>query len=572
MPPIAVIVLPLVSLIFAIETAPAVIKSVALNGTGVQVNLTTQVGQPYNDRSIEKDLRELWSTGRFDDIRVETTEDEDGTAIVFKVVENRDVRLHEIRVEPSSYGLRFTVPEGTQLTRRRVHEIALEAQRQLNSQGYLDARVDWSLAPYAGNQSDLRLAVKAGDPMRVKEVEFTGDSALDARELRGELRALRIRRVLPKLPGLWDGWRLFPAYSPEAVDADAARLRSWYLSNGYFDVDVRADDVELRRTDAKIRFVVRPGPRFQVREWTVDHWATHAEGSARPEADLCTALFRERRDAERHGIPDFWVRLKVQRTDGGARLSAEIDRGQAYRVGRIDFAGNRHFEDAFVRRNLLLDEGDLFDQLLLRKSIARLNRSAAFEPVTDANVAIRTSEKSGEAAIGLQLVERKHGAWRLSGPVGPASFGGPLEASISSRLPAWGAGLFELSTYAASFSLLGFARPIIPVLSVVSKGPLLPVLALERPFSPGEGWKSGMAAAPQLGWRFSALGYAATQLRQRLIPRLMGDRGLIQDLPVTVERPQAEMTMVCEPPKPRFTMLRTGAALGLQFAGAALGF
>ena len=28
-----------------------------------------------------------------------------------------------------------------------------------------------------------------------------------------------------------------------------------------------------------------------------------------------------------------------------------------------------------------------------------------------------------------------------------------------------------------------------------------PILALQRPFMPGEGWKSGLFWAPQLGWR-----------------------------------------------------------------------
>ena len=347
--------------------------------------------------------------------------------------------------------------------------------------------------PYAGNETDLRLIVKAGDPVRVKEIEFTGHPELNAKELRGALQGLRIRRVIPKLPGLWEGWRLFPAYSPEGVDAGAARLRSWYLSKGYFDVEVRTDDVELSHTDEKVGFVVQSGPRYYVHSWTVsrtgvDQPVAHAEGGALPEGELCSALFAERRDAESRGILDFSVQLNVQRTDDGseatptATIRADVDHGRPYWVRRIDFAGNHHYKDAFVRRNFLLDEGDPLDPLVLRKSMVRLNRSAAFEPVTEANVSIRTVEESGEATIMLQLIERKHNSWRLSGPVGPASIGGPLEASISSRLPAWGSGLFEMSTYAASLSLIGFAHPIVPVLSVVSRRPVFPVLVLQRPF------------------------------------------------------------------------------------------
>ena len=131
------------------------IESVTLNGTDLQVNMTTQVGQPYNDGSIERDMRELWKTGRFNDIRVETSQDKEGIAVVFRVVENRELHLHRIRFEPSSYGLRITVPEGTLLTRLRAHEIAQEAQQQLNLQGYLDARVDWNLVVGSKYSKDL---------------------------------------------------------------------------------------------------------------------------------------------------------------------------------------------------------------------------------------------------------------------------------------------------------------------------------------------------------------------------------------------------------------------------------
>jgi outer membrane protein assembly factor BamA len=51
------------------------------------VNLTSQAGQPYDAYSIRKDVRALWSTGRFDDIRVETAPSAGGISIIFRVTE-----------------------------------------------------------------------------------------------------------------------------------------------------------------------------------------------------------------------------------------------------------------------------------------------------------------------------------------------------------------------------------------------------------------------------------------------------------------------------------------------------
>src|SRR5262249_42736160 len=120
-----------------------------------------------------------------------------------------------------------------------------------------------------------------------------------------------------------------------------------------------------------------------------------------------------------------------------------------------------------------------------------------------------------------------------------------------------------LPTFTSSLSLIAFAHPIIPALAATTKS-FLPVAALERPWFPGSGWMSGFVLAPQLGWQFTATTYAAAQLRQRLSPLIAGDRGLVADLPVTIETESGERTMICEPPKPRFSVLRTAAGFSLQ--------
>jgi hypothetical protein len=132
--------------------------------------------------------------------------------------------------------------------------------------------------------------------------------------------------------------------------------------------------------------------------------------------------------------------------------------------------------------------------------------------------------------------------------------------------------VFELSTYTASISLMVFAHPILPLLSVSSGSAILPILALRRPFTPGEGWRSGFVIAPQLGWQREALGYVTTQIQQRLLLRLAGDRALVEELPVTVASPQGEIVLSCAPPKPRFSTLRLGANVGLHLLGVLSAF
>jgi len=565
-----------------VVSTTALITSVAVNGTKAPVELKTRVGQPYNAATIQNDVRRLWATGKFDDIRVETSHEGDGTGIVFQVVETPQLELHQVRFVPSSYGLQMMIPEGTPINRLRAHQLANQAQEQLRTDGFRDATVDSDLVPFLGNKVDLKLNIDAGPRIRVKDVDFVGDTKLDQKQLKGALRALKVKRVLPGFPGLWTGWRMFPGYSSDGVQEDLALLRSLYVSQGYFDANVRLEEVQVADRNAHVVIRAEAGPRYQVRQWEVagNQISTKLghpkEGVLRAE-EFCNTLIGERHQAERDGILEFTVSMQVQPVEGSteeapvADLNATVDRGQPYHVNRIEFIGNRHFSEAAVRGNFEIDEGDLLNEHLLRKSIARLNDAAMFEPVNERSTIIRTNPETGVADILIRVKERKRGAWNLSGPVGPASLAGPLVASIHSRLPAWGSGLFELSTFAASISVFAFARPLMPYLGINQKAAWLPLLALQRPFTPAAGWKSGFTVVPQLGWQYSALSYGITQLQRRTLPLLAGDRGLEGDLPVTVQTPNQQTALYCQPPAPRFSALRTAASLALRLAGAVTG-
>ena len=510
------------------------VTSVEVRGAAPAVNFATQVGRPVDAAALRSDVQSLWALGRFDDVQAEEVRQDKGVAVVFRVTPRPNLLLREIRIKPNVCALNPTVPPESPIDLLKARQIAMEAQRDLIACGYPNARVQEELRPVGDGKADLLLRVEAGEYMRVKSVrvEVVGQAPS-----RGQadgahaLHALRIHHILPM-------WRLLPAFTPQAVEADEARVRSYYLIRGYFDAEVTSA-VEMRGRDAYVTMSVQPGARYPAPK------------------NLCGKLLAERREAERQGVLDYSVKL-----DAGGGMT--VTRGPVYRVGRIDFTGNHRYSDTAIRRNFLLDEGQLFDEGLLRKSIARLNRTGWFEKIESRNVVAHPDAETGFANATVELTERKSRSWKLTGPVGPMSLSGPLQASIASRLPSWGHGIFELATYAVSISLFVFPKPLIPIVNA-PKG-FVPVLALQRAFTPGEGWRSGFAIAPQLGWRNFGVGYGVAQVEGRLQPVLVGSGA--PPLDVTVERSAGEAVMSCETPKPRLWLMRDAAAVGMQVLGA----
>lgn len=130
--------------------AALLVNSVAVPGTGLHVKLATQVGLPYDERTIEKDVRWLWSLGRFDDVRVE--EPAPGE-LVFRVKPRPRLVLRDARLTPHSFGIELDLKPGTLIDRLAAREIARGIERQL---GY---RVDETLIPRGDGKADLHLKV-----------------------------------------------------------------------------------------------------------------------------------------------------------------------------------------------------------------------------------------------------------------------------------------------------------------------------------------------------------------------------------------------------------------------------
>ena len=139
-------------------------------------------------------------------------------------------------------------------------------------------------------------------------------------------------------------------------------------------------------------------------------------------------------------------------------LTARIWVGSAHAVGRINFAGHSGINDSTLRRAMTIYERDLLDVGQLRRSLARINDIGVFEPLTLADISVAHRDDGVTADLTIPLRERKRRWWSVSGPMLPGI--GMLQASVSSRLPPWGRGVFEATTYFVSLNVAGIREAV----------------------------------------------------------------------------------------------------------------
>jgi hypothetical protein len=241
---------------------------------------------------------------------------------------------------------------------------------------------------------------------------------------------------------------------------------------------------------------------------------------------LCTYLLDLRRSAEADGRLD----LAAEVESDGTELTSRVWMGSAHAVGRIDFAGHSSINDSTLRSAMTIHEREPLDVRQPRRSLARINNLGVFEPLTLADITIARRDDGVTADLTIPLRARKRRWWSLSGPIFPGI--GALQASVSSRLPPWGRGAFDLTTYFVSLNAAGFAKPFL-------------FLTLQRPML-------------MHYWRTHAAYRIGNLLDVELSDPLT--------VPVSSAGPLEAEPLVCVAPKPRLWWLRRGATAAANIA------
>ena len=99
-------------------------------------------------------------------------------------------------------------------------------------------------------------------------------------------------------------------------------------------------------------------------------------------------------------------------------LTLTADEGKQFFIRRIDFSGNTTTRDKVIRREILLDEGDMFNTQLWDFSILRLNQLGYFEMLKKEEAAdIKRNPQTNTVDITLKVKERGKNSIGLNGGV-----------------------------------------------------------------------------------------------------------------------------------------------------------
>ena len=422
----------------------------------LQALIFTKKGDRYEEDSLHRDFMALWNSGRFDDIRIEREPGKTGWIIRFVLVErpvvrsikyegNKSVTVSEIldRYKERKVGL---VVE-SQYDPNKVQRAKNALLELLSERGHQYAKVDPEIRRVPPSSLEITFKVNEGPKVKVGNIDIEGNTVFTDRAV---IRAMKNSHPIG-IPHSILFENLFArTYDSTKLEEDKSRVQVFYQEHGYFTAHVTDSSVKMRKvggegihiwlihpnkpgTRADLTLTLEEGRKYHLNNITF----TGVKFFRTPEA-LMTPLFQMQKGDEfstaklRKGLEslrklygDFGFINFVAEPDpeplpgtDKIDLSLAVDEGKQFFVRRIDFSGNTTTRDKVIRREILIDEGQIFNNRLWELSILRLNQLGYFDPLKAEEAGdIKTDNKSSTVDITLKVKERGKNSIQLNGGV-----------------------------------------------------------------------------------------------------------------------------------------------------------
>jgi outer membrane protein insertion porin family len=431
----------------------------------LKARIFSRDGDNYNEETLRRDFQALWNTQFFEDVklRVEDSPDRaDAKIIVFDVKERPVIRrirydgIHSIsesdildRFKERKVGL--SVESQFDPTKIKKAEVVL--RELLGEHGRQFAKVTPQYERIASsNAVILVFKIEEGPKVKVGHIKFVGNHAFSDRKL---IRAMRHDRPYAIPLYLTEIAVLSKTYDRDKLTEDLeVGVRGLYQDNGYFKVNVPEPtlenvDVPSYKLGVPLPFTahgigkavnitihIEEGERFHMGTLKIVSADPDKALSLKVEAlksifplkqgdvfatdKLRKALENYKNAYGEYGFIDFTAEPAMDIDDDKKviNLTLKFNEEKQYYVRRIDFSGNTTTRDKVIRRQLLIDEGQLFNKRAWELSILRLNQLDYFDRIeADKAAELKRNTKEGTVDINLKVKEKGKQSIGLQGGV-----------------------------------------------------------------------------------------------------------------------------------------------------------
>jgi outer membrane protein insertion porin family len=376
-------------------------------------------GERYDPERIRPGLKRLFETRQFSDIKAYRLDGSsaDSCVVVIEVVEYP--RVDVVSFEGNDHIGKDDLVKGVSATkgtfvRPSVTDKDREAiSEQYREKGYYRVAVSDTIKvdPKSGSR-ELVYRITEGKKVKIKHIDFIGSRLMDTDELRGAMKSKP------------DGFLSGGDFNPTQLNEDRERIIQLYKSRGYIDVTVGDPELDFTPDGSGIDvyFTIGEGVQYFVGNitWsgnelfpdtTISERITLKKGKPLDDIELSMIQFNI---ANLYGDRGYIYATvtPVKKVKGSVvDLNFEIEQGNLAHVREINIAGNEKTWDEVIRRELVLQPGDVFSSNRLRRSLREVFNLGFFAGPPDPQVTQANTE--GDINLTLRVEEKSAGQFRV---------------------------------------------------------------------------------------------------------------------------------------------------------------
>jgi outer membrane protein insertion porin family len=417
---------------------------------------------PYTDeieQVVLADFKRLWATNFLDDLSIDVRDVALGNGVTGKlVIYNMEERQ---RIKIVDYVGSTKVDQGTieeELKKRGINlridsfidpglvrRVSGIVREVYGSKGYQFAEVKPVVKELPGGPKLVHLSfnIDSGPQVKIKDVEFIGNTAVSDRRLEKQMKENKSR-----------GWLSFitggGTFKEDLFEDDADLIIEYYRKRGFITARVGQPDLKILEdeNDGETRWVqlvvpVTEGNRYRVGDFTFDGNTIVKSEFLRPlfkmdqgdyydEEKIRKGLDKAREVYGAGGYYEFTAYPDLAPRDMPAAaandptgppdpaqtaaakagppivdVTMRVQEGKQYFVNRITFLGNTTTRDNVIRREMRLVESGVFNTEALKYSVRRLNQLGYFKALEGEAIQVdKTPGADNKVDVKLQFEEQ----------------------------------------------------------------------------------------------------------------------------------------------------------------------
>jgi outer membrane protein insertion porin family len=453
------------------EEAPPVVERIEVQGNQylqretILFYVSTKAGDPYDVRKLREDFHRLWDTGFLDDLQIEAVDGPRGKIVRFRVTERKRIQIVDFRgskelttstIEDELKKRDAQIKIDTFYDPQKARKVEAIIKEMLAQKGRSFATVKHEAKNIGGAGQQLSFIIDDGPKAKVDKIVFEGNSVFSDGTLRGKMKNI-------KEPGFFNlswlgGKTTYTEQKWEGGDekdprGDRGRLEDFYLNHGYVTARIGQPKIAYRdkpgaskKKPVKLMTVEIPvteGEQYRMGELKFEGLTVLKEPFVRSFFKLKPGdVYNDSKFKKAYEkLRDVYGSLGYFQWTGGTQrkpdpekkvvdVTVRMDEDKQYFVGRINFAGNDSTRDKVIRREIYMNEGEVFNTEALKMSIKRINQLGYFKQMEGAPDIKPSEQADNKVDVTFKVEEQNRNQFTFGGGVSGYE-GAFLNASFS---------------------------------------------------------------------------------------------------------------------------------------------